>query len=54
MMPQNFKSYQPPKLLFTGHLQTIYPALLRQVKLIKPYLNERIATSDADFWTCFG
>ena len=53
MMPQNFKSYQPPKLLFTGHLQTIYPALLRQVKLIKPYLNERIATSDADFLDLF-
>lgn len=40
--------YHPPRLLFNGHLETIYPALLRQVAL-PPYLRERIATPDHDF-----
>lgn len=40
--------YQPPPLLFTGHLQTIYPALCR--RLPEPaYQRERIATPDGDF-----
>lgn len=52
-MNQNFKNYEAPKLLFTGHLQTIYPALLRKIQLIKPYIHERISTSDADFLDLF-
>ncbi len=49
----NFKTrlsskYQRPPLLFSAHLETIYPALLRTVKGV-PYLRERIATSDHDF-----
>jgi predicted alpha/beta-fold hydrolase len=34
--------------LFNAHLETIYPALLRQVNT-HPYQRERIATSDDDF-----
>jgi predicted alpha/beta-fold hydrolase len=40
--------YTPPFFLFTSHLETIYPALLRRVPLI-PYSRERIPTSDNDF-----
>jgi uncharacterized protein len=40
--------YQRPKWLFSGHLETIYPALFRKVELQKPE-KERIATSDGDF-----
>ncbi len=40
--------YQRPRLLFTNHLETIYPALLRNVKGIA-YTRERIQTPDDDF-----
>ncbi len=40
--------YSPPFILFNGHLETIYPALLRKVYLI-PYQRERISTPDNDF-----
>ncbi|MBK5279299.1 MAG: alpha/beta fold hydrolase [Bacteroidia bacterium] len=42
------KKYTPPFLLFHAHLETIYPALLRNVSL-KPYERERITTPDQDF-----
>lgn len=41
-------AYTPPLLLFSAHLETIYPALLRKVSL-QPYTRERIATPDDDF-----
>ena len=41
-------SYQRPNWLFSGHLETIYPALFRKVELQKP-LRERIETPDGDF-----
>ena len=41
-------SYSPPALLFTRHLQTIYPALLRKVELLAPQ-RERLVTPDDDF-----
>lgn len=41
-------SYQRPKWLFNGHLETIYPALFRKVEIRKP-LRERIETPDGDF-----
>lgn len=40
--------YKRPLLLFTPHLETIYPALLRSVDA-PPYQRERIDTPDADF-----
>jgi uncharacterized protein len=40
--------YVPPFFLFSPHLETIYPALLRRVTL-KPYSRERIPTPDNDF-----
>ncbi|MEP2671380.1 MAG: alpha/beta fold hydrolase [Cyclobacteriaceae bacterium] len=40
--------YNPPGLLFTNHLETIYPALLRKVGDVN-YVRERIATPDDDF-----
>ncbi|MBL7871446.1 MAG: alpha/beta fold hydrolase [Cyclobacteriaceae bacterium] len=40
--------YHPPALLFTKHLETIYPALLRNVKDVE-YERERITTPDHDF-----
>jgi predicted alpha/beta-fold hydrolase len=40
--------YAPPPFLFNGHLETIYPALLRQVPAL-PYQRERILTPDDDF-----
>ena len=42
------ENYQPPTLLFTNHLETIYPALLRSVPGIQ-YERERITTADHDF-----
>jgi predicted alpha/beta-fold hydrolase len=48
-MPLSSESfYQRPKWLFSGHLETIYPALFRQVDLQKPE-RERITTVDGDF-----
>lgn len=41
-------SYQRPKWLFNGHLETIYPALFRKVKIENP-IRERINTPDGDF-----
>jgi uncharacterized protein len=40
-------SYRRPLLLFSGHLETIYPALLRSVELT--YERKRIITPDSDF-----
>jgi len=40
--------YRPPPLLGNGHLQTLYPTLLRQVPAL-PCRRERIATIDGDF-----
>lgn len=41
-------SYRRPNWLFSGHLETIYPALFRKVELQKP-TRERIETPDGDF-----
>ncbi len=41
-------SYKRPKWLFNGHLETIYPAIFRKVKLQKA-IQERIHTDDGDF-----
>lgn len=40
--------YTAPRFLFNAHLETIYPSLIRRVK-IQPYRRERIATPDDDF-----
>lgn len=40
--------YKRPKWLFNGHLETIYPALLRKVNFKNPE-RERIPTPDGDF-----
>jgi predicted alpha/beta-fold hydrolase len=40
--------YQRPNWLFSGHLETIYPALFRKVEIQKPK-RERIETPDGDF-----
>jgi uncharacterized protein len=40
-------NYKRPSFLFSGHLETIYPALLRTVEL--QYQRERITTPDDDF-----
>lgn len=40
--------YQPPFFLFNAHLETIFPALLRNVA-IPTYVRERIDTPDDDF-----
>jgi predicted alpha/beta-fold hydrolase len=46
---QDFKTkYLPPFFLFSPHLETIYPSLLRRVTLA-PYVRERITTPDDDF-----
>jgi len=45
-------SYSPPKWLFNGHLETIYPALFRTVDTPTPQ-KERINTSDGDFLDLF-
>lgn len=48
-MPLTIESfYHRPKWLFSGHLETIYPAIFRQVEMQKPE-RERIATPDGDF-----
>jgi uncharacterized protein len=41
-------AYKRPPLLFTAHLETIYPALARRVSTL-PYKRERIETPDNDF-----
>jgi uncharacterized protein len=40
--------YVPPRILFNGHVETIYPALIRKVDLTH-YKRERISTPDDDF-----
>jgi len=40
--------YSRPGILFTNHLETVYPALLRKVKGVD-YQRERIFTPDNDF-----
>ncbi|HZY78793.1 MAG TPA: alpha/beta fold hydrolase [Cyclobacteriaceae bacterium] len=40
--------YRPPFPLINGHIETIYPALFRRVKL-KGFQRERIKTPDNDF-----
>ncbi len=41
-------TYQRPKYLFNGHLETVFPAIFRQVELV-PTKKERVETHDADF-----
>ncbi|MDT8379651.1 MAG: alpha/beta fold hydrolase [Desulfotignum sp.] len=49
--------YRPPPLLGNGHVQTIFPVLLRTVQDVT-YTRERISTWDNDFldldWSCQG
>jgi len=40
--------YLPPKFLFNGHLETIYPAFFRKVNFRQP-VQEKIFTPDDDF-----
>ncbi|WMJ73571.1 alpha/beta fold hydrolase [Cytophagaceae bacterium ABcell3] len=48
-MPVNYQpGYQSPAYLYTGHLQTILPALFRRVGNVH-YRRERIVTDDNDF-----
>ena len=47
------RAYLPPKILCNGHLQTIYPFLFRRIKLLTPYIQERIITQDQDFLDLF-
>ena len=47
------QAYLPPKLLFNGQIQTVYPALFRKIKLLIPYIHERIITQDRDFLDLF-
>lgn len=42
------ESYSPPLFLFSPHLETIYPALIRKVDL-QAFTRERIFTPDNDF-----
>ncbi len=42
------KSYRPPFFLFNRHLETIYPALFRKVKISKAQ-RERLELDDGDF-----
>ncbi|MBX2916536.1 MAG: alpha/beta fold hydrolase [Cyclobacteriaceae bacterium] len=42
------QAYRAPAILFTNHLETIYPALLRTVNGVV-YSRERISTPDDDF-----
>ena len=50
-------NYSPPAILFSKHLETIYPALFRKVDGVR-YTRERIDTPDEDFldldWSCIG
>ena len=41
-------TYQRPKYLFNGHLETVYPSIFRKLELI-PTQKERIETHDGDF-----
>jgi predicted alpha/beta-fold hydrolase len=48
-MSNSSDAYTPPRFLFTAHLETIFPALIRKVALRLPYHRERISTPDNDF-----
>jgi uncharacterized protein len=49
-MPLINSTYKNPhKLLYNGHLQTIYPALFRKIKGNISKFPERLTTSDSDF-----
>jgi predicted alpha/beta-fold hydrolase len=41
--------YKRPSILFNGHIETIYPALLRKVRNVPDRTRQRIATPDGDF-----
>ncbi|MEL6824159.1 MAG: alpha/beta fold hydrolase, partial [Calditrichota bacterium] len=43
-----FETYRPPRFLWNGHLQTIFPNLTRKVEGVQ-YDRERINTPDSDF-----
>ncbi|HEY0656147.1 MAG TPA: alpha/beta fold hydrolase [Chryseosolibacter sp.] len=45
---QQHNPYVPPRFLFSPHLETIFPSLIRRVSL-RPYVRERINTPDDDF-----
>lgn len=45
---QKITPYTPPLILFSPHLETIFPALMRRV-VLPPYERERIETPDGDF-----
>lgn len=48
----NGDKYSPPRFLFNGHIQTIYPSLFRKVN--EPvHVAERIVTPDEDFLDLF-
>ncbi|MEQ8239911.1 MAG: alpha/beta fold hydrolase, partial [Cyclobacteriaceae bacterium] len=49
MLPNYEYNYQRPKVLFNGHIETIYPALFRKVTLPTLPVRERITTVDDDF-----
>ncbi len=42
-------AYSPPHWLINGHLETIYPALLRKVRNVPLVQRRRISTPDGDF-----
>jgi len=42
-------NYDPPRILFNKHLETIYPALFRKVIINRQFRRERITTPDGDF-----
>ncbi|MCR9250531.1 MAG: alpha/beta fold hydrolase [bacterium] len=49
-MPLEFNDqYVPPKWLFEGHLQTIYPGILRKFKNPHQFNRFRVNTDDEDF-----
>jgi predicted alpha/beta-fold hydrolase len=48
MTKKKTEPYSPPLFLFSPHLETIYPAILRKV-LLQPFVRERIPTPDNDF-----
>jgi predicted alpha/beta-fold hydrolase len=48
MIKNKPEPYSPPLFLFSPHLETIYPAILRKV-ILQPFVRERISTPDNDF-----
>jgi uncharacterized protein len=41
--------YKRPRILFNNHLETVYPAIFRNVSLAKKYERERLILKDGDF-----